>query len=106
MGIIDGHTLLFALQCRVNPKAIRRPDRDFARNNDEEVMGLDGVFEWIISDPRDIRPYAILVREKAASDRRPLSALLNRWNKDHLPLRSGSFDHIPGRTASDAEIQN
>ena len=29
---IDGHTLFFALQCRVRPSAIVRPDRHFARN--------------------------------------------------------------------------
>merc|ERR1712151_562959 len=56
---VGGKTLFFALQCRVNPAAIRRPDRHFSRNNDEEVMGIDGCFEWIINDPKDIRPYAI-----------------------------------------------
>lgn len=104
---IDGHTLFFALQCRVRPSAIIRPDRHFARNNDEEVMGLEGVFEWMVNDPKDIRPYAVLVRDKAGSDHRALATLISegKWNRDHLPLKFGSFDHIPGRKAPHGQIQ-
>jgi len=103
---IDGHTLFFALQCRVRPGAIRRPDRHFARNNDEEVMGVDGVFEWIVNRPEDIRPYAILVRDKEGSDHRTLGQLIGnfRWNKDHKPLPQGSFDKIPGAAGTKEEI--
>lgn len=110
---IGGHTLFFALQCRVRPGAILRPDRHFARNNDEEVMGVDGVFEWVVNDPRDIRPYAILVRDKAGSDHRPLGKLIgkdaqgrHKWNVDHKPLPWGSFSHIEGRAGTHDEIQN
>jgi len=105
------HTLFFALQCRVNPKAIRRPTRHFSLCNDEEVMGIDGTFEWVINDPKDIRPYAILVRDKQGSDYRTLSQLIApvkpfpKWNQDHKPLAFKAFDHIPGRTVSDAELQ-
>jgi len=73
---IDGHTLFFAFQCRVRPSAIRRPSRHFALNNDEEVMGPRGVFEWVVNSPNDIRPYAILVRDKAGSDHRALKELI------------------------------
>lgn len=109
---VDGHTLFFALQCRVRPSAIRRPDRHFARNNDEEVMGIDGVFEWIINNPDDIRPYGILVRDKNTCDHRRLGELIgkvggeHRWNIEHKPLPIGSFDHIPGRHADPQQIQD
>merc|ERR1719198_2149541 len=73
---VDGHTLFFALQCRVRPGAIRRPERHFALNNDEEVMGIDGTFEWVINDPNDIRPYAILVREKDYHEHRKLYEMI------------------------------
>jgi len=105
---VDGRTLFFAFQCRVRPGAINRPDRHFARCNDEEVMGIDGVFEWIINNPDDIRPYAILVREKEGSDHRSLGQLIGNknWNKNHKPLPFGSFDKIPGRIANPKEIQD
>ncbi|CAE8634497.1 unnamed protein product, partial [Polarella glacialis] len=63
---IEGHTLFFVLQCRVRPGAIRRPNNHVytKTNNDEEVMGIDGVFEWVVEDPADIRPYAVLIRDK------------------------------------------
>lgn len=86
-------TIFFALQCRVNPAAIRRPDRTFARCNDEEVMGVDGVFEWLINNPDDIRPYAVMVRDKDAqtldghsAEHRTLKDLVDNWNKEHKPL--------------------
>jgi len=110
---VDGHTLFFALQCRVKPEAIRRPDRHFARCNDEEVMGIDGVFEWVISNPDHIRPYAILVRDKDGADHRHLADLINKlpnqkwaWNVRNKPLPWGSFDHIPGRLCDVEEIKH
>ena len=81
----DGHTLFFALQCRVRPGAIVRPDRHFARNNDEEVMGIDGVFEWVINNPDDIRPYGIFVRDKEGSDHRSLGSLIDMSVVDKPP---------------------
>eukprot|EP00930_Biecheleria_cincta_P013518 TRINITY_DN12005_c0_g1_i1.p1 TRINITY_DN12005_c0_g1~~TRINITY_DN12005_c0_g1_i1.p1 ORF type:complete len:743 (+),score=141.41 TRINITY_DN12005_c0_g1_i1:115-2343(+) len=105
---VDGRTWYFAFQCRVRPEAINRPDRHFAHCNDEEVMGVDGVFEWIINSPDDIRPYAILVREKDGCEHRSLGQLIGNqaWNKSHKPLPFGSFDKIPGRLADVNEIQN
>jgi len=105
---IDGHTLYFALQCRVRPGAIRRPIRNFAKHNDEEVMGIDGTFEWVINDPADIRPYGILVRSKEGADHRTLATLINgdAWNKEHKPLPRGSFDHIPGCSATPEELDH
>jgi hypothetical protein len=119
---IDGHTLFFAFQCRVRPSAIRRPSRHFALNNDEEVMGPRGVFEWIVNSPDDIRPYGILVREKHCCDHRILDDLIcnvdksleaqlesdtdwngkkrhnskRLWNIDNKPFPLGHFDCIPG----------
>jgi len=113
----DKHTLLFALQCRVRPEAIRRPERHFSINNDEEIMGIDGVFEWVINNPEDIRPYAILVKEKNPADHRTLYDLIHpagppdcqpghhKWNRDHKPLPFGSFDHLPGRNGTNEQIQ-
>ena len=31
---------------------------DDKANNDEEIMGIDGVFEWVVENPADVRPYA------------------------------------------------
>lgn len=102
---LDGHTLFFAFQCRIRPGAIRRPDRHFARNNDEECMGVDGVFEWIINSPQDIRPYGVLVRDKENCDHRTLGSLIagGNWMKEHKPLKFGHFDNIPGRASGDLE---
>jgi hypothetical protein len=104
---VDGKTLFFAFQCRVNPKAIRRPDRRFARNNDEEIMGVDGVFEWIINNPKDIRPYGVLVREKEGCDHLTLSSLIanDAWNKEHKPHKLGSFDNVKGKDTSAAHLE-
>merc|ERR1712232_131459 len=103
---VDGHTLFFALQCRVRPGAIRRPERHFAKNNDEEVMGIDGTFEWVINRPEDIRPYGVLVRSKEGSDHRTLGSLINgdAWNREHKPLPRGHFDRIPGCGATKHEL--
>lgn len=102
---LDGRTVFFALQCRVNPEAIRRPDRHFARCNDEEVMGIDGVFEWVINDPKNIRPYAIMIRDKETACHRDLGELVKHFNREHKPLPKGSFDHIPGRFGARSGIE-
>jgi len=91
------HTVFFALMCRVNPAAIRRPDRPFAHCNDEEIMGIEGTFEWVINNTKDIRPYAVMIRDKETADHRELRELVDAWNKEHLPKRRGSFDKIPGK---------
>merc|ERR1712232_30468 len=93
---LDGHTVFFALMCRVNPAAIRRPDRHFAHCNDEEVMGIDGTFEWVIRDPTNIRPYAVMIRDQTTSCHRPLGDLVNKFNAEHKPLSKGAFNKIPG----------
>lgn len=93
---LDGHTVLFVLMCRVKPAAIRRPDRHYARCNDEEVMGIDGTFEWVIHDPANIRPYAVLIREKVPGCHRDLVDLVKSFNTEHKPLEKGTFDNIPG----------
>ena len=105
---IDGHTLFFAFQCRVRPSAIRRPERPHSTNNDEEVMGPDGVFEWVVNSPDDIRPYGILVRDKAGADHRTLQELImpwGKWNKEHKPRPLGFFDNIPGSTHDPAQVR-
>ena len=104
---IDGHTLFFAFQCRVRPSAIRRPSRFFSLNNDEEVMGPEGVFEWVVNSPEDIRPYGILVRDKEGADHRRLRELIGkrRWNLDHKPYPLGYFDRIPGSIHNPAEVR-
>lgn len=94
---IDGRTLFFAFQCRVRPGAIRRPIRCFAKNNDEEEMGIDGVFEWVINDPKDIRPYGVLVRDAKGTHDRNIGQLITTWNKEHKPKPKGSFDKVPGK---------
>merc|ERR1712232_999119 len=93
----EKHTVFFALMCRVNPAAIRRPDRPFARCNDEEVMGIEGTFEWVINDAKDIRPYAVMIRDKETADHRSLQELVEFWNSEHKPKERGAFDNIPGK---------
>eukprot|EP00927_Polykrikos_kofoidii_P078437 TRINITY_DN75257_c0_g1_i1.p1 TRINITY_DN75257_c0_g1~~TRINITY_DN75257_c0_g1_i1.p1 ORF type:complete len:504 (+),score=65.30 TRINITY_DN75257_c0_g1_i1:99-1610(+) len=107
--MLDSRTLYFAFQCRVLPEAIRRPDRTFARNCDEEVMGVDGAFEWIINDPKHIRPYGVLVREDlAVKGMKTLTELVTHqaWNRAHLPFPRGTFDHIPGRRTDPEELEH
>jgi len=94
---LGGHTLFFAFQCRVRPGAIRRPIRSFAPNNDEEQMGIDGVFEWVINDPKDIRPYGILVREADASSHRDILELIRTWKSEHQPKCKGAFETVGKR---------
>mmetsp|Transcript_135572 Transcript_135572/g.234582 ORF Transcript_135572/g.234582 Transcript_135572/m.234582 type:complete len:400 (+) Transcript_135572:81-1280(+) len=91
---LDGRKVFFAFQCRVNPACIRRPIRHFASNNDEEQMGIDGTFEWVIEDPSQIRPYAILVREHSGEKHETVGELVKCWNSRHSPLPAGSFDHV------------
>lgn len=56
--LIDGHNVYFVLQCRVNPDKIKRchdeATDDFTSSNKPY---------WVLNDPADIRPYAILVKE-------------------------------------------
>lgn len=70
-------------------------------------MGVDGVFEWVINDPKDIRPYGVLVRDKAGCDHRTLGELIadGAWNKNHKPLPFGSFDYVPGKVANPDELE-
>jgi len=91
---LDGHTVFFALMCRVNPAAIRRPVRPFARCNDEEVMGINGTFEWVINDPANIRPYAVLIRDKATACHQHLRELVHNFNPDHKPVEKGTFNCV------------
>eukprot|EP00929_Paragymnodinium_shiwhaense_P034532 TRINITY_DN18777_c0_g1_i1.p1 TRINITY_DN18777_c0_g1~~TRINITY_DN18777_c0_g1_i1.p1 ORF type:complete len:568 (-),score=144.19 TRINITY_DN18777_c0_g1_i1:380-2083(-) len=103
-AMIEGRTLYFAFQCRVRPEKILRPDRHFARNNDEEVMGIDGAFEWIVNDPKDIRACAVLVREELpVYGMKTLNHLIlnNAWNDNHKPLPRGTFDSVAGRRPED-----
>jgi len=54
----SGHDVQFVMQCRVRPGAIKKvhePSRTFGR-------GLKYDLIWVINDPKDIRPYAVLVR--------------------------------------------
>eukprot|EP00931_Biecheleriopsis_adriatica_P047085 TRINITY_DN27113_c0_g1_i2.p1 TRINITY_DN27113_c0_g1~~TRINITY_DN27113_c0_g1_i2.p1 ORF type:complete len:863 (-),score=132.18 TRINITY_DN27113_c0_g1_i2:107-2695(-) len=101
---LDGHTLFFALQCRVRPGAIRRPNNTTytKTNNDEEQMGVRGVFEWVIENPVDIRPYAVLVRDRAScTTKKSLHALAVSFaSKKPTP---GAFYHVPGHI--DSELQ-
>lgn len=67
-------------------------------------MGIDGTFEWVINNPKDIRPYAILVRDKEGADHRRLKELIMpmkphppRWNQVHKPLQFNSWKHVEGR---------
>jgi len=95
---VDGKEVFFAFQCRVDPTKIRRPSRPFARCNDEEIMGIDGCFEWIIGS-EFIRPYGVLVRDKQALPHTPLAQLIGngRWNKSHEPKPPGYFaSQVPG----------
>eukprot|EP00931_Biecheleriopsis_adriatica_P094695 TRINITY_DN6831_c0_g1_i4.p1 TRINITY_DN6831_c0_g1~~TRINITY_DN6831_c0_g1_i4.p1 ORF type:complete len:714 (-),score=123.87 TRINITY_DN6831_c0_g1_i4:42-2150(-) len=91
---LEGRKIFFAFVCRVHPDAIRRPYRHFAYNNDEEQMGIDGVFEWIIEDPKHIRPYAILAREHTSDAHADIGQLVCMWNDLHSPLPRDSFAHI------------
>jgi len=51
----EGKKLRFVFQCRVRPEAIRRC-------HDEEIKrGACGTY-WVINDPKDIRPYGVLVQ--------------------------------------------
>eukprot|EP00397_Hematodinium_sp_SG-2012_P023620 GEMP01024555.1.p1 GENE.GEMP01024555.1~~GEMP01024555.1.p1 ORF type:complete len:541 (+),score=104.05 GEMP01024555.1:711-2333(+) len=51
----EGLTILFVMQCRVRPSAIKRC-------HDEDTT--TGAY-WVIRDPIDIRPYGVLVTKKA-----------------------------------------
>jgi len=70
-------------------------------------MGIDGTFEWVINNPRDIRPYAILVREKDPTEYRTLVQLITplepfpQWNRDYQPFEFDHFACIPGRIEHD-----
>jgi len=99
---VDGRVLLFVLQCRVKPDAIRRPNRNFAKCNDEEVMGIEGVFKWVINGKENIRPYGILVKELKKDDKhhgRSLGQLISNdaWNKEHKRKKLGEWDDVPGK---------
>lgn len=101
---LDGHTVLFALQCRVRPGAIRRPNNITytVTSNDEELMGIGGVFEWVIEHPADIRPYAVLVRECPAMHQN-LHALARSFA--YLPRNPpGKFDYVPGKIDMEAQV--
>mmetsp|Transcript_79674 Transcript_79674/g.225546 ORF Transcript_79674/g.225546 Transcript_79674/m.225546 type:complete len:416 (-) Transcript_79674:74-1321(-) len=94
---VDGHTLWFVLQCRVRPGAICRPDNDgYTRtSNDEEASGVDGVFEWVVEVPGDIRPYGVLVRDRgSARGHQPKVLLKPSYARTTLP--SGAFKHVQG----------
>mmetsp|Transcript_35525 Transcript_35525/g.79649 ORF Transcript_35525/g.79649 Transcript_35525/m.79649 type:complete len:312 (-) Transcript_35525:42-977(-) len=107
---IENRTLYFALQCRVRPEAIRRPHRHYAFCSDEEVMGIDGAFEWVINDPDNIRPYGVLVMEKDPDSHRTLGSLIKgtQWQEDHKPAPYPDYwnERVPGRSAPLAEIQH
>jgi len=94
---LGGRTIFFAFQCRVRSGAIRRPVRDFAKNNDEEQMGIEGVFEWVINDPKDIRPYGVLVRDAKGTHDHDINQLISTWNTAHKPKPKGFFDKVPGK---------
>lgn len=100
---LEGHTVFFALQCRVRPGAIRRPNNTSytVTCNDEELMGLKGVFEWVIEHPADIRPYAVLVRERPVIHQN-LHALARSF-ASMRPNPAGTFDHIPGKIDLEAQ---
>ena len=70
-------------------------------------MGPEGVFEWVVNSPEDIRPYGILVRDKEGADHRRLGELIGnrRWNLDHKPYPLGYFDRIPGSIHDPAEVR-
>jgi len=96
---LDGHTLFFALQCRVRPGAIRRANNHVytKTNNDEEVMGIDGVFEWVIEHPADIRPCGVLVRDRESlPNHKGLGQLAGEYAR-MKPRPAGAFDAVPGR---------
>jgi len=102
---IEGHTLFFVLQCRVRPGAIRRPNNHVytKTNNDEEVMGIDGVFEWVVEDPADIRPYAVLIRDKESIAHHDKLGDVAGYFARHSKPPPGSFDHVQGKIAPDAQ---
>jgi len=60
-----GHTAQFVMQCRARPGAIKKIDK--AGNSG---LGTPWDEIWVINDPKDIRPYAILVRG-SKSDYKP-----------------------------------
>lgn len=95
--------LFVAIQCLVNPARIRRPIRTFAKCNDEEVMGVNGVFEWVINNPDDIRPVAVMVRDMEDSEHRNLKDLVETWNEEHKPL-STSDPQIPPLVSDNATL--
>jgi len=101
---LDGHTLFFALQCRVRPGAIRRPNNTTytKTNNDEEQMGVHGVFEWVIENPVDIRPYAVLVRDRqSCPNKKSLHELAQSFAS--MKAKPGAFEHIPGHIEKEAQ---
>jgi len=55
---IDGHNVYFVLQCRVNPDKIKRCHDEATDDFTSPTRPY-----WVLNDPADIRPYAILVRE-------------------------------------------
>mmetsp|Transcript_35526 Transcript_35526/g.79652 ORF Transcript_35526/g.79652 Transcript_35526/m.79652 type:complete len:430 (-) Transcript_35526:138-1427(-) len=106
--VMGNYTLYFAFQCRVRPRAICRPSRHFALCNDEEVMGVDGVFEWVVNDPDDLRPYGVLVRIKEHAPHKPLGHLIGQhsWHKDHKPAPIADYwaKKVPGQKAPRSHI--
>mmetsp|Transcript_61865 Transcript_61865/g.142476 ORF Transcript_61865/g.142476 Transcript_61865/m.142476 type:complete len:603 (-) Transcript_61865:384-2192(-) len=100
----QGHRVYAVLQCRVRPDAIRRGSRRSTLSNDEEVMGLEGVFEWILNNGDDVRPHALLIKE-AGRDPRSLELLGDRdgstWHGNHKPAqRLYHLQPTPGMLAS------
>merc|ERR1719421_711807 len=94
-------------------------------------MGPEGAFEWVVNSPDDIRPYAILVRDKDTADHRILGQLIakikgpewdvlskrrnregkrlhlddHQWNVDHKPQTFEHFAYVPGGTYKLAELK-
>merc|ERR1711871_944103 len=96
---IDGHTLWFVIECRVRPGAIRRPQNNIytKTNNDEERMGIDGVFEWVVEHTADIRPSAVLVRDVQSAPHHQHLRSLARSYANRTCVPPGTFDNIPGQ---------
>lgn len=57
----NGHTAQFVMQCRVRPGAIKKLAK-------QGVCGLRVPWDqiWVVNEPADIRPYAVLVRGTAS----------------------------------------
>merc|ERR1711959_413620 len=85
----------------------RRPKWTYeaeATNNDEEVMGIDGVFEWVVEHPMDIRPYAVLVRDRESiANKRTILEMAEDAINGHRAMQPGRFDCIPGKIDTAAQ---